>query len=188
MKTIKIIALLLISSLTFTACSDDDDNPVAVNEEEVITTMNITLTPTDGGDIVTLTSVDLDGDSGPTAPVVTGGTLAANTTYNATIELLNETEDPAEVITEEVAEEDEDHQFFYATSVTSTTFSYSDEDADGNPVGIAFSVVTGDSDEGTITVTLIHEPNKSASGVSDGDITNAGGETDIEVSFPITIE
>ncbi|HBK71516.1 MAG TPA: type 1 periplasmic binding fold superfamily protein, partial [Flavobacteriaceae bacterium] len=35
---------------------------------------------------------------------------------------------------------------------------------------------------------LRHEPNKSASGVSDGDITNAGGETDIEVIFNITVQ
>ena len=36
----------------------------------------------------------------------------------------------------------------------------------------------------TMTVILRHEPNKAGAGVSDGDITNAGGETDIEVTFP----
>ena len=36
---------------------------------------------------------------------------------------------------------------------------------------------------GQFTVTLRHEPDKSAQGVSAGDITNAGGETDIEVSL-----
>ena len=35
---------------------------------------------------------------------------------------------------------------------------------------------------------LRHEPDKSAAGVSSGDITNAGGETDIEVSFNVIIE
>jgi len=37
-------------------------------------------------------------------------------------------------------------------------------------------------------VTLRHQPDKGAIGVSDGDITNAGGETDIEVLFDVIIE
>ena len=41
---------------------------------------------------------------------------------------------------------------------------------------------------GTITVTLRHEPNKDAAGVSSGDIANAGGETDIEVTFNVEIQ
>jgi hypothetical protein len=40
----------------------------------------------------------------------------------------------------------------------------------------------------TIRVTLIHEPMKSAAGVSSGDITNAGGETDIEVGLPVVVQ
>ena len=40
---------------------------------------------------------------------------------------------------------------------------------------------------GTITVILRHEPDKDASGVSNGDITNAGGETDIEVVFNVEV-
>ena len=186
MKTIKQIALLLIFSLTFVACSDSD-TPEVVVEEEVITTMNITLTPDGDGEVITISSQDLDGD-GPTAPEITGGTLVANTTYNATIALLNETESPAEDITEEIDELADEHQFFFAESGLSTTFSYSDEDADGYPVGLSFSITTADSATGTITVTLRHEPTKSADGVSTGDITNAGGSTDIEVSFPITVQ
>ena len=34
---------------------------------------------------------------------------------------------------------------------------------------------------------LKHEPNKSAAGVAGGDVTNAGGETDAEMEFPITV-
>ena len=188
MKTIKIITLALIASLSFSSCSDDDDNPEPVNEEEVITTANITLTPTSGGDAIVLSSRDLDGADGPDAPDVTGGTLAANTTYTASIELLNEIEDPAEDVTLEIEEEDEDHQFFFTTTLADTTFSYTDEDEDGYPIGLSFSVTTGESAMGTITISLVHEPNKSASGVEDGDISNTGGETELVLSFPITIE
>ncbi len=42
----KLYTYALIASLLFVSCSDDDD-PVAVNEEEVITTMIVTLVPSD---------------------------------------------------------------------------------------------------------------------------------------------
>ena len=39
----------------------------------------------------------------------------------------------------------------------------------------------------SLSITLIHEPNKSGFGVSDGDITNAGGSVNLMVSFPINV-
>jgi hypothetical protein len=35
---------------------------------------------------------------------------------------------------------------------------------------------------------LIHEPVKDAGGVSSGDITNAGGETDAEATFVVGVQ
>ena len=61
-------------------------------------------------------------------------------------------------------------------------------DADGNPIGLATTVTTGAASTGEFTVILRHEPMKDAQGVKDGDITNAGGETDIEVNFPVEIQ
>ncbi|WP_237275713.1 type 1 periplasmic binding fold superfamily protein [Tenacibaculum ovolyticum] len=186
MKNIKLLAALFISTLAITSCSDD--TPVPVHEEEVITTMTIELTPNGGGDKVTILSDDKDGE-GPTAPEVTGGNLTANTTYNAVIKLENKLESPAENITLEVAEEADEHQFFYSANGVSGTFAYAgNNDANGNPVGINFTVTTGDAGTGTYVVTLRHEPSKSATGVKEGDITNAGGETDIQVTFPITVQ
>lgn len=186
MKTIKLLAIACISAITFASCSDDE-NPTPTNEEEVITTMTVTLSPASGSDVV-LKTQDLDGD-GPNAPVVTvSGNLLANTTYSGTILLENETEDPAENITTEVAEEADEHQFFYSATGITPTFTYTGaNDSNGNPVGITFSLATGDAGSGTLTFTLRHEPNKTASGVSGGDITNAGGETDIEASFNVTV-
>lgn len=187
MKTKKWLPFLALGALIFTSCSNDDDNPDPVNEEEVITTLTITLTPDGGGTDVTLQSRDLDGD-GPNEPeIIITGNIVANTTYNGSIELLNETEDPAEDITEEVDEEDEEHQFFYDLTGELGTISYADADDDGNPVGILFTWETADSADGTLTVTLRHEPNKDAEGVSDGEIANAGGETDIAQSFTINV-
>ena len=189
MKTLKNTLFIILTTVVFSACSNDDDNPIPVNEEEVITTLTASLTPVGGGATITLKTQDLDGD-GPNAPVITvSSPLSTNTTYNASLELLNETESPAESINEEIEEEDEEHQFFFQATNDIATFSYSDLDSDGNPLGLEFTVTTAaTAGSGDITITLRHEPSKSASGVSDGDITNAGGETDIQAIFPVTLQ
>ena len=184
MRTIKFLSMLALTGILFTSCSDDDDaTPAPVNEEEVITTMNVTLMA-DSQPTVTLQSQDLDGD-GPNAPVIDiSGNLAANTTYSGSIELLNETETPAEDITEEVEEEDEEHQFFFTVGGSITEVTYSDQDGDGNPVGLSFDLMTGDAGSGSLQITLRHEPKKP----NDGSLADAGGETDIAQSFTLTIE
>lgn len=189
MKNLKTFAFALITLTAFTACSDDDKDPaiyIPINEEEVITTVTTTLT--NGGNTITLTSRDLDGD-GPNAPVVTvSGPLAPNTTYTGTVEFLNELEMPAEDITEEVSEEGTEHQIFYQAPAAFGSFTYNDTDANGKPIGLAFTFTTGSSAAtGDLIVTLVHEPNKEGAGVSNGDITNAAGSTDAEVVYPIEI-
>lgn len=187
MKTIKNLAIVLFSTIYLTSCSNNDD-PLPVNEEEVITTVIATLTPNGGGTAVTLRSVDLDGD-GPNAPTVTvSGSLAANTTYTGVMKVLNETESPAEDITLEILEEDEEHQFFFTVTNTIATVAYADSDGNGNPIGVQFTLATAAAGAGNVTITLRHEPVKMATGVSAGDITNAGGETDLEVTFSITVQ
>lgn len=188
MKFTKYILLGLLTLTFFTACDDDDPTDPGGGEEEVITTLNFTLTPQSGGSAVVMSFVDLDGDGGD-APVITGGTLTAGTTYTGSLELLNESEDPAEDITEEIEEEDEEHQFFFSVSGgLDVTAAYNDQDADGNPIGLSSTITANAASSGTFTVILRHEPDKNADGVSDGNIGNAGGETDIEVDFPVTVQ
>lgn len=186
MKSIKLLAFLFIATLAFTGCSKDK-TPPQVNAEEVITTMTITLTPASGTPIV-LKTQDLDGN-GPKAPEVTvSGRLAPNATYNGAITLLNETETPAGNVTDEVKAEDKDHQFFYSATGANATFAYAGaNDGNGNPVGLSFTLTTGAASSGKLTFTLRHKPNKTAAGVKNGDITNAGGETDIQATFDVTI-
>ena len=183
MKNLKLIALLVIPAIFSTSCSNDD---APVNEEEVITTVRTTLTG--GGQVITLTSRDLDGD-GPNAPVVTvSGNLVAGTTYTGSTTFLNELENPAEDITVEVEEEVADHQVFYQLPSSIGTVTYTDTDANGKPIGLNFTLVAGTSGStGTLTVTLKHLPNKTATGVAAGDITNAGGNTDAAVTFSVAV-
>ena len=174
---------LLASTLIFASCSDDDDNtPEPVNEEEVITTLTVTLES--GSDTVVMQYQDLDGDGPDAATVTVSGSLSNNTTYAGSIVLLNETESPAENITEEVEEEDDEHQFFYTVGAgLDVDTEYSNFDGDGNPLGTMFVLNTGIPSSGGLTFTLRHEPNKPNTGLE-----NAGGETDIEVTFDVTVE
>ena len=171
--------------LFITSCKKDD--PIIENEEELITTLIYTLTPEAGGDTIVLSFQDLDGDGGDTA-TITGGTLEANTIYNGSLVLLNELESPAEDITVEVQEEAEEHQFFFEITISGLSITYDDLDDNGNPIGLLSKITTTGSGSGTIKVTLRHEPNKNAAGVSTGDITSAGGETDIEVTFNVVVQ
>ncbi|MFD1014899.1 type 1 periplasmic binding fold superfamily protein [Winogradskyella rapida] len=184
MKTIKYLFLSVLSLSALVSCSSDDDTPEVVNEEELITTVRLELTPATG-EVVVFQSQDLDGD-GPDAPIYTmEGDLVANTDYVGAVQFLNELENPAEDITLEVLEEGDDHQVFYTfTSATDSSFTYNDVDSDGNPIGVSTLFNSGAASTGnTLVVTLRHEPSKSADGVSAGDITNAGGATDAEVTF-----
>ncbi|MBT8229195.1 MAG: hypothetical protein KJO50_02980 [Bacteroidia bacterium] len=179
-----VIMALFCLSLLMTSCGKDD--PIIPNEEELITTLNYTLT-SNNGNTLTLSFKDLDGDGGD-EPVVTGGSLERNQSYTGMLEILNESESPAENITEEIEEEDVDHQFFFQTDITGLTVSYNDQDSNGNPVGLNTILTTGETGAGSLTIILKHEPVKEASGVSEGNITNAGGETDISVTFPINVQ
>ena len=112
MKNVKFLATAIFATVLFVSCSNDDDTPEPVNEEEVITTLTVTLSPNGGGTAITLQTRDLDGD-GPNAPVVNvSESLATGVTYSGTIVLLNETVNPPENITEEVEEEMENEKPF----------------------------------------------------------------------------
>ncbi len=178
MKKYALLSVGLVAMLA--SCSDDDVTPSEpVNEEEVITKMTVNFVPEGGGDTLKFTFEDADGPGG-NDPVITKDDLKANTVYNTSIGLWS---DEGEDIAEEVSEEDNEHQFFFEVTDLNATYVYDDEDGDGNPVGLKTIWTTTDASTGDFQVILRHEPNKSASGVSEGDITNAGGETDIEVVF-----
>ena len=177
-KSILYFLLFTFAATTWTACDDDDEIPMVENPEELITTVNVSLaSPTDAA---TLTFRDLDGDGGD-APIITGGTLDANTTYSFTTTFLNETETPAEDVTEEVREEGTDHFVIYESADLNFTFMRSDVDDDGNPLGLTGTLTTGDVGTGELQVILRHQPVKTPDGAT-------GGDTDADVSFPITVE
>ena len=193
----KKLILSLATVALFFSCSDDDDvNPIVEIPEEVITNVDVTLTPDNGGDPVVLSFVDTDGISfGEEGEIIAQSTLEANTTYRGAFSITNTlAEDEEEMnVTAEILELDNEHQFFFIPDVTSdleiTDITYNDIDDNEYPVGLDFSFTTGAASSGDFNIVLRHEPNKSAAGVSDGDITNeTDGSTDFDLFFPIVVE
>lgn len=187
---------LLITAIggALTACKKDDPKPPTgggggpINEQELITTVKLFFTNADSSDQREWIWRDLDGDGG-NPPVITTVSLAANTAYAVRIEVLDESNpNDVEDITEEIEEEADEHQFFFIVTDANTNIVYTDQDNDGNPLGLATLWTLGNAANGSVTVILRHELDKGAAGVSAGDITNAGGDTDVEITFPLIIE
>jgi len=187
----KYLLATMLFGVMITGCKKPDDDPIIppppVNEEEVITTMVLRFDNTGAGADKELRFTDADGDGGG-APVYDLDTLDDASVYTTSIILLDETVSPADTVSNEVLNEGVDHQFFFAPTGANISIVYGDTDANGNPIGLSTTMTTGTPSVGNLMVTLRHEPNKTAAGVSSGDITNAGGETDIEITFPLVIE
>ncbi len=165
--------------------------PQAINEEELISTLIISLKKNSSLSIQNYIWNDTDGIGGIDA-TVDSIIIDKDAEYNASILLLNTHKTPTDTISNEVLEEGTTHQFFYQSTPASalSNFQYqTPNDADGNPIGINFRFETIDaSNTGFLKIILRHQPNKLGSGVSSGDITNAQGETDIEIEFPFRIQ
>ncbi|MGB3619277.1 MAG: hypothetical protein WBA12_14250 [Catalinimonas sp.] len=177
MKNWKHTLFLLAGFGLLTACNDDDPDPV--NEEEVITTVEMVFTEV--GNTANTFSIffkDPDGDGGNAPTQQDSIILAPNTTYNVSIKLLDES-DPNDVedITKEIEEEDDEHFFCFDPSAN-LNVTVNRTDTDGTyEVGLVSDWVTGDASVGSLTMTLRHQP----MGAKDG--TCGPGDTDVTVTF-----
>ena len=173
----------LAAAPVFSSCSDDNETPTPDEENEQITTLRYELTPTTGGATLTAQYRDVDGDGGA-APVITGLTLAPNTTYTGKLVLLDETKNPAEDISAEVKEEADEHLFLFETTGTNVTITRTDKDKNNLEVGLDTRLQTGAANAtgttGNLKITLRHQP-----GTKNG--TATPGDTDVEVSFPTAV-
>ncbi len=180
-----IFSIFTLVLLCLTSCSKD---PEPVNEEELITTLVYTLDAAGTNQDVVMTFRDLDGDGGQAPVITTVGTLKVGESYTGSLSLLNESAKPVESITEEIITEALEHQFFFEVSgalAGKLNITYNDKDSENNPIGLVTKITASSVGTGKVKVVLKHEPNKKGSGVKDGNIANAGGETDIEVTFDI---
>ena len=200
-KNLQLLAILF-SVITIIGCSTDDDvAPEEENEVEVFTDVTLIFTNTaDNSDVVRASAQDPDGTGIQELQILDAITLAADTEYTLTYEILNAL-DPADVenIGDEILEEDNEHQFFF--SFTENVFAnpngngnidsaadpinYNDADENGNPVGLSSTWTTSStaSSVKSFTVRLQHQPDvkTATSGSNDGD-------TDFALTFALTIQ
>jgi hypothetical protein len=186
-KSNAIFSTIVLATILFgiTSCKKDKDNPETpqpiVNEEEIITTCKIVFTDISGNLSDTIAIYrDTDGDGGNGPVQFDTIFLKASTEYTTEIILLNETVSPADSISNEVREEGHEHLFCF--DVVGAEVSIIRTDSDGTfDIGLLSMWTTTNASEGSVTVTLKHQP-----GVKDG--TCEPGDTDIEIAFPVVIE
>ena len=176
-------SICMIGAVLLVGCKKDKGES---NEEEVITTLELTFTPAAGGTPLVYNFVDPDGPGG-VDPTVDDIVLNANTTYNVSAAFLNEL--AGEDITEEINAESDAHRVYYTVAGGSNiTVSNLNNDPNGVPLGITSTWATGAAANGQVTITLRHypaiPPNKEAADL----VNSPKSGTDIEVTFDTQVQ
>ncbi len=176
-------ALLLFASVLLVAgCRKKESS--SENEGELITTINLKFTPVSGGASQTFTFRDVDGEGGAAPSRFDEISLATATAYRLEMELLDESKTPAENISEEVAAEGDDHQFYFVPGGgIALTINSLDTDTNGLPLGLNSTWTTSTTGNGTVLIVLKHKPGFKAA----GDLITVG-ESDVEISWPIRVQ
>jgi hypothetical protein len=194
------LSLSLLAAVTAFASACTEEDPPKENVPELITQVTLTFTPVSGGTAVTATATDPDGDGVQDIEVDGPVNLTAGQSYTLTLELVNGLATPGSPgydLTEEIDEEAEEHLFFFGW--TGAVFSdppgdgnidarsgevdYNDSDAGGLPLGLSTSWTAASTPgSGTLRIVLKHQPGtKSATSES------TDGETDLDLSFDVTV-
>jgi hypothetical protein len=190
-----LMTLFAAVALTFSSCKSDD--PVPENEGEVITDVILKFTELNSagsptGTPIEVRATDPDGLELGNGPTIGTINLSRGKTYQMEVSLFNSIEN--EDITVEIEEEKEEHQFFFLgkafTGTAILTYTYDDEDIDGNPVGLRGIVQTIGFNTAQMRVVLRHDLNKNFTGANNPNWENfvqAGGETDLDITFPVVL-
>jgi hypothetical protein len=199
-----LVPVLFVPAL-LAGCPGVDNPEDPANDQEVITTVTLSFSPSGGGQAVTASHSDPENDGDP---VIDEVTLSAGTTYDLTITFTNELAEPAEDITAEVAEEGAEHQVFVLGDKVSgpatgapagaiVNHAYADEDEGGLPIGLENTIEAVAAGAGELRIKLRHLPEESGAAVkveglaeklaTDGEGA-LPGEVDVDVTFALTVE
>ncbi len=186
---VKSIVITIAVTIFFSACKKDKVETPAPVEQELITTLKLIVTNNEGFNKTFTYKIENGFGSTSQGSIVKDDVvLDAGKTYDVEVQLLNEKKSPAEDVTEEVKEENTAHLFLYESTPVSgsgsLTFSEGNKDNNGSPFNQKIKCAAGGAGNGSLTVTLKHEPaNKAASKPDD-----AGGETDVEAVFTVKLQ
>lgn len=205
LRSLSSTASIVAATLAMTGCPNPEDVTPPPNPQEVITTVTLTFTPDGGGAEMVFSHADPENDG---SPVVDAIELAADENYDLTVKFINELAEPAEDITEEVDGESDEHQIFvYGSGVEGpatkpnanklVTIAYADTDANSLPIGLTNTVVTDATGTAELKIMLRHLPPEDGTAVkaeglaadfAEGGTTAIGGDVDVDLTFPLTVE
>ncbi|UZD23756.1 hypothetical protein PBT90_10185 [Algoriphagus halophytocola] len=199
MKTPHKLYLLAIALVSFTFASCTSEDPEPENDGEVITDVTLTFQELDDsnnpvGDAMEFTASDSEGIEIGGTPEIETVMLTAGKTYQMSVEVFNSI--AGEDITEEISEEADEHQFYFLGSafVGTPVLTYQYDDEGGINLGLngIVSVVADPStNNATMQVLLRHDLDKNYPGADNPNFTDyaqAGGESDLDITFPVIIE
>lgn len=183
--------LLFIPAFAFLVFGCKDNDPQKEDVPELITKVTLTFVPTSGSPVI-VTATDPDGDGIQNIKQDGAIKLQQNTNYTLSIQLINGLADPSSDeynVTNEVESEGVEHQFYFswtndAFANTSVDYSLS-KDANGLPLGLTTLWKSADKtvDAATFHVTLKHQP-----GLKSSTSTINDGETDLDITFDLTVQ
>jgi hypothetical protein len=197
MKNLKKVSLYLLALVAFGFASCESEDPTQENDGEVITDVTLKFQELNAsnalvGSVLSFKASDPQGIEVGKTPTIQSISLAKGKKYQMTIEVTNAIK--GEDITQEILTEAAAHQFFFLGQVfDSSFFSIQYADAGGIALGLK-TTVTVSSSTGTnnsnMRVVLRHDLNKSFPGASNPNFANfaqAGGETDLDLTFPVIL-
>ena len=192
--------LVLLTFFMFVMNSCTSDDPEIEKDQEIITDVTLIFTEVDNnnnpvGNAFEFKASDPQGLELGKNPTIQSIQLGIGKKYLLEIEVFNSIEN--EDITEEILEEADEHQFYFlGTAFVGSpllTYTYADADKNGNPVGLKGYVQVSSSpgfNNAQFRLVLRHDLNKSFPGAKNPNWENfvqAGGETDLDISFPLVL-
>lgn len=143
------------------------------------------LTFTEGSNKLIYSVKDLDGDGGkpPVSDVIK---LLPNKTYFLITEFLDETKSPIVNLTSEIEKESAAHLVIFEASANLLTVTRTDKDSRNFEVGLKSTAKTVAAANGTLKVTLRHQPEVGGKPVKNG--TSSPGTTDFEGNFLVEVK
>lgn len=200
----------VFAALALASCADGHGDDGHDHDNEVISRVVLTFTPTGGGEALTFQFDDPDGDGGVSG-VADPIKLAVGVEYTLGLRFENGLVTPAEDLTGEIEAEAEEHLVFVVGDVAGpastpsqalVTHAYADLESDYGdnavgddlPVGLRSTITGAAAGEGTLRLILRHlpevngEPQKSAGLPAD---LAAGrdlpGNVDVDLTFDLEV-
>jgi hypothetical protein len=197
MNNLKKLPIYLFAALALGFASCESNDPEEENDGEVITDVTLSFQELNSsgspiGAITSFKASDPQGIEVGSSPTIQTINLTKGKTYRMTIEVYNSIED--EDITEEILEEADEHQFFFlGTAFSGNIMTITYDDPSGERIGLRNKLVVSSSpgtNNAQMRVVLRHDLDKNFPGASNPNFTNfvqAGGETDLDITFPVVI-